>query len=219
MLAAEEARLSGATRGVEGAVEASGGAARVVVAPSSDVVLRGAAELDDVAFRALYDAHFDFVWRTFRRLGLQEADCYDASQEAFLTIRRKYTLFEARSTLRTWIFGICVGTARNKKRALLRANRGRASDSAIASAASQDASAEQAVSLRDARRLLEEIMGTMSPSLRASFVMFEIEQLSAEDIGEALGIPAATVRSRVRLAREHYDRAVKRLRATMKDVR
>lgn len=175
--------------------------------------------IDDLAFRALYDAHFDFVWRTFRRLGLQEADCYDAAQEAFLTIRRKVATFEARSSLRTWIFGICVGTARNKKRALARANRGRTSESAIERAPSHEASAEQTVSLNDARRLLEGILDSMSPSLRTSFVMFELEQLSAEEIGDTLGVPTATVRSRVRLAREHYDRAVKRLRATMKGER
>lgn len=215
MLASVDVQVSGAAH-----CEDERPARAVCDAPASDVVMRvREVELDDAAFRSLYDAHFDFVWRTFRRLGLQEADCYDASQEAFLTVRRRYAQFEARSSLRTWMFGICVGTARNKKRALQRANRGRASDSAMASAPSADAPADHAVSLRDARRMLDGILDSMSPSLRTSFVMFEIEQMSAEEIAETLGIPAATVRSRVRLAREHYDRAVKRLRATMRGPR
>ncbi|MDX2014611.1 MAG: hypothetical protein SFW67_30715, partial [Myxococcaceae bacterium] len=38
---------------------------------------------DESAWRALYDGHFDFAWRTARRLGLPEADADDAVQEAF----------------------------------------------------------------------------------------------------------------------------------------
>lgn len=205
------------TRSVSGVIPPPESQVRSVYRPSSEH--RFPAMLDASDFRALYDEHFDFVWRTFRRLGFQEADCFDASQEAFLTIRRKMHEFEGRSSLRTWIFGICVGTARNKRRALMRANRLRESESAIEVAQASQATAEHVVSLSDARRMLETILSSMSPTLRASFVMFELEQISAEEISEMLGVPPATVRSRVRLAREHYDRAVKRIRATMGDSR
>jgi RNA polymerase sigma-70 factor, ECF subfamily len=36
-------------------------------------------------FRALYDAHFDFVWRSLRRLGVREPDVLDLAQKVFLT--------------------------------------------------------------------------------------------------------------------------------------
>jgi len=39
-------------------------------------------------FRAIYDAHFDFVWRSLRRLGVREPDALDLTQKVFLTAHR-----------------------------------------------------------------------------------------------------------------------------------
>ena len=39
-------------------------------------------------FRAIYDEHFAFVWRSLRRLGIAAADISDAVQEVFLVVHR-----------------------------------------------------------------------------------------------------------------------------------
>src|SRR3954465_1058519 len=70
---------------------------------------------------AFYDEHFDFVWRSLRRLGVPEALLDDAAQEVFLVAFRREKEFEGRSSVRTWLFGI----AWNRARELLRAARRR----------------------------------------------------------------------------------------------
>ena len=57
------------------------------------------SELD---FREVYEAHFRFVWRTLRHLGVREADVMDVAQNTFLVVHRKLCEFEGRSELRTW---------------------------------------------------------------------------------------------------------------------
>ena len=50
-------------------------------------------------------------------------------------------------------------------------------------------------------------------SQRIVFVLFELEELSGEDIAALLNVAVGTVRSRLRLAREQFSREVKRLAA------
>jgi len=62
--------------------------------------------------------------------------------------------------------------------------------------------------------LLEGILNKMPEEQRIVFVLFELEQLSAEHIAALLEIAEGTVRSRLRLARGVFERAIARLRAS-----
>jgi RNA polymerase sigma-70 factor (ECF subfamily) len=46
--------------------------------------------------------------------------------------------------------------------------------------------------------------------LRSVFVLFEIEELSTQEIAVLLGIPTGTAASRLRRAREEFDRLLAR---------
>ena len=47
-------------------------------------------------FRALYEQHCAFTWRTLRYLGVPEAQLDDALQELWLVVHRRYADFEGR---------------------------------------------------------------------------------------------------------------------------
>ncbi len=49
----------------------------------------------------------------------------------------------------------------------------------------------------------------MPEKLRIVFVMFELEEMSGEDIARLLDVPVGTVRSRLRLARAAFQRELK----------
>ena len=70
----------------------------------------------DSEFRALYDAHFNFVWSSLRRLGVREADVLDLAQKVFLTAHLKLAEFEGRSRITTWLFAICQRVASDYRR-------------------------------------------------------------------------------------------------------
>ena len=157
------------------------------------------------AFDALYEEHFDFVWRSLRRLGVAESQVDDAAQEVFVVVHRRLADFEGRSTAKTWLFGIALRVASDFRRWNRRKNQFDAlPDDAIASGLSPD----ELASRREAARALDRCLDELPDERRAVFVLMELEELSAPEVAEALHVPLNTVYSRLRLARADFERAV-----------
>lgn len=162
-------------------------------------------------FRALYDAHFDFVWRSLRRLGVREPDVLDLAQKVFLTAHVKLAEFEGRSLVSTWLFGIAQRVASDYRRSAL-IRREVSTDNAELEAVTtcqEDFSAES--DARRRARAAEAILNKLPEPQRTVFVLFELEEMSGQDIATLLNISVGTVRSRLRLARDAFRREVKRL--------
>ncbi|MGE3634951.1 MAG: RNA polymerase sigma factor, partial [Sandaracinaceae bacterium] len=73
-----------------------------------------------VRLEEIYDACFDFVWRSARRMGVAEAHADDVVQEVFLVAHRRLADFEGRSSVRTWLFGILLRVVSDHRRTLRR---------------------------------------------------------------------------------------------------
>jgi RNA polymerase sigma-70 factor (ECF subfamily) len=162
-----------------------------------------------VTFDELYDRHFDFVWRSLRRLGVSPSDLHDVAQEVFLVVHRRLPDFEARSKVTTWLFSICFHAARDRRR---RAHVRREVLDATAAEDVADTSADASSLLerRDDLELFEAALASMDLDQRAVFTLFELESVSGPEVADALAIPLATAYSRLRLAREAFRRAVAR---------
>lgn len=182
------------------------------MAGSADVLARTAetqsASVHD--WSAFYDEHFDFVWRSLRRLGVPEAALDDAAQEVFLVAFRREAEFEGRSSLRTWLFGI----AWNRARELLRGARRRPEEPLpdVLPAAPQ-ADQEQIAIEREALRFAYRVLDELAPERRAVLVMVDVEEMTAVEIAKILEIPVNTVYSRIRLARRDFEASLQRCRA------
>ncbi|HEX6764830.1 MAG TPA: sigma-70 family RNA polymerase sigma factor, partial [Polyangiaceae bacterium] len=72
-------------------------------------------------------------------------------------------------------------------------------------------SMEDLVDRRRARELLDSILDSLPLDLRAVLVLHEIDELSAAEIAEVIGVPAGTAASRLRRARELFAEHVRRL--------
>jgi RNA polymerase sigma-70 factor (ECF subfamily) len=171
----------------------------------------GATSGPPATFQEVYRAHFRFVWRALGRLGIREADLMDVTQNVFVVVHRQLAGFEARSEITTWLFSICRLVAKDYLRsAPIRrevvvdvrelARRGESGDAPL-----------QRLDTQDLSHLLEAILSKMPEKLRIVFVMFELEEMSGEDIARLLNVPVGTVRSRLRLARAAFQREVKHL--------
>ena len=162
-------------------------------------------------FRDVYLAHFDFVWKALRRLGVREQDAQDMTQKVFIVVYLKLPTFENRSSLRTWLYRVCLNTASDYRRSAP-VRREVTTEPAQIEVLSgfHDETYEEA----EARRRLataEVILDKLPEAQRLVFVLFELEEMSGGEIAELLGISVGTVRSRLRLARELFTREVKRL--------
>jgi len=68
------------------------------------------------AFEQLYAEHFDFVWRTLRRLGVRAENLDDAAQDVFIVMLRRQSEFRGQSSWRTWLFGIANNVTHEYRR-------------------------------------------------------------------------------------------------------
>ena len=163
-------------------------------------------------FEDVYREHFRFVWRSLRRLGVPESDVADAAQDVFLVVHRRLDEFEGRSKMTTWLFGICLNVARDRKK--LAHNRRRSDDEApLDNAADETVDVAADAERNQGLRLLDSLLDMLPMEQRAVFTLFEMEGLGGDAIAEMLEIPVGTVHSRLRLAREAVERNLKRFQA------
>jgi RNA polymerase sigma-70 factor, ECF subfamily len=158
---------------------------------------------------SIYREHFQFVWRSLRRLGVPEADLHDAVHDVFLVVQRKLVGFEGRSAITTWLYGICMRTASDFRRMSRRTREVFGNDAELVAPDDTASSSEQ----REALELLDELLEEMPLEQRAVFTSFELDGMRGEQIAELLEIPLGTVWSRLRLARERFRESVSRMSA------
>jgi RNA polymerase sigma-70 factor, ECF subfamily len=161
----------------------------------------------------LYREHFGFVWRSLRHLGVAEPDVEDSVQDVFVIIHARLATFEHRAQLTTWIYGICINVAQARRRRA-HVRRELTTDPQIMPVdETRLAMADELYGRREAERLLDAILDTLSIEQRAVFTLFELEGRTCEEIAQLCAIPIGTVYSRLRLAREAFKRASARLEA------
>jgi RNA polymerase sigma-70 factor, ECF subfamily len=158
----------------------------------------------------IFRQYAPFVWRGLRRLGVPECDVEDVCQEVFVVVHRKLGDFEGRSSLRTWIYGICARTASDYRRSG-RVRREVVTD--VPPDAPQEGGQHEAVALRQARATLDRILDELDDDKRSVFVLYEIEELTMAEAAEALGCPLQTAYSRLHAARKVVEAGVARAQA------
>jgi RNA polymerase sigma-70 factor (ECF subfamily) len=130
--------------------------------------------------------HYDDVFRfCARRVGEDRAS--DATQESFVIAQQSTRRFDGSCTPRTWLFGIahnvCRNLVRKHRREFLVAHE-------VLLERSTEPTAFDALVLRQA-------LNALSPEHREVVVMHEVEGMRYKEIGEILGIPEGTVKSRL----------------------
>lgn len=177
-------------------------------APSADVeVVASCLEGDRAAWRRLYDAHFDFAYRTARRLGAPEGEVEDVVHEAFEVAFARLQRFD-HGQFSTWLYRIVanVVTAR-----LRRWKVRRVLDAWWGSKTEREASSlEGAVSARQQLGLVADVLRSLSAEKREVFALHEIEGLSHEEISELTGAKVATVRTRLHYAKRDFEQLAKK---------
>jgi RNA polymerase sigma-70 factor, ECF subfamily len=154
---------------------------------------------------AVYEAHFRYVWRCLRSLGVHDAQLDDALQDVFVVVQRKLPAFDGAVALSTWLYAIALRIAR-KYRERLR----RAPASLDAARESQpelvlQGTSEAAVLSNERLAQAHSILSTLSDEQREVFVLARVEQRSAPEIAAIIDIPLNTVYSRLRAARLAFE--------------
>ena len=158
----------------------------------------------------VYSAHADFVWASLQRLGVRPPDLDDVLQEVFVIVHQRLHTFDHSSKLTTWLFGICLRAASDYRRRAWR-RREQVGDAPVEEPATSEAyTPEDAAVGQQSRARLDKILDELDLEKRAVFVMFEVEELSCDEIAGIVGVPVGTVHSRLHAARKQFERAVGR---------
>lgn len=164
------------------------------------------------AFEEIYDGHVDFVWRSARRLGVDDASVDDVVQHVFLVVHRRLASFEGRSSIKTWLFGILVHAAAEHRRTVRRKSPHDAGAPDVETLVDSSADPERALERAEASRVIDRLLESLDEDKRIVFVMAELEDMTAQEIGEVTGLDAKAVYSRLRAARTDFERAASQYR-------
>ncbi|MBI3178778.1 MAG: RNA polymerase sigma factor [Deltaproteobacteria bacterium] len=169
----------------------------------SAALLEGCRQGREEAWRALFNAHFDFVRRVARRLGTPAGELDDVCQDAFWVVFRKIEDFTG-GRFTTWLYRITANVVSGRHRR--RRFRGKLAELFGRAQQPEPKSPEHQVAQHEAERMVGEILAVMSPKKREVFALYEIEGLSGQEIAEQVGCKLDTVWARLHHARKEFFR-------------
>jgi RNA polymerase sigma-70 factor (ECF subfamily) len=158
----------------------------------------------------VYEANFRYVWRCLRSLGVREAQLDDAMQDVFIVVQRRLGEFDGGVAMGTWLYAIALRVAR-KYRERARRDPLPSDDAKASGEIALSADGEAALVRNQQLELARAALARLDDDKREVFVLMQIEQMSAPEVAELLGIPVNTVYSRLRAARQAFSGAVERL--------
>ncbi len=169
-----------------------------------------AESASSTTFRDRAEAVSGSIWRCLRRFGVPASDVDDCFQSVMLQLHARWDRLGLLPVqeLRSYACCVAIGVARGAARARKRTEHTSTplDEDDLPAEGTPESVAERQ---QDLARL-DAILATISEERREVFVLFELEGLTGPEIAEHLGLPAGTVASRLRRAREDFEAAVAR---------
>ena len=163
------------------------------------------------AFGVLVDRHSRFLYRVAFGLLQHEQDAEDAVQEALLKMFRGEAwrgLENERAFLARVVWRVGLDRIAGRKA------RARDEDVAAMEIAAHGESVEGRMAEEGERAVLRRLIDGLPEELRRPLVLSAIEEMTSREVGEAMGIPEATVRGRVMRAKAELRRRFEGMRVT-----
>lgn len=152
-------------------------------------------------------AHYDFVWRGLRRLGVQPNDVKDAAQEVFVVFAAKIGSI-AEGAEKSFLFQTVTRIAANTRRRRVRRSAENGVDDVDVHTDPDDPNPESLADRNGRLRLLDSLLAELHPDLRAVVILCELENMTSAEAASILEIPQGTVASRLRRARAELSAAI-----------
>jgi len=156
------------------------------------------------AYGVLVRRYQDRLYPTVLRLTGCAEDAQDLLQDTFLRAYQKLGHFQGESSFYTWVYRIAVNLAlsgRRRKRPTLRLTGGPEGGPVETAADAHATDPSLPIERAERDRIIQEALNALAADHRAVVVLKEFDGLRYEEIGEVLGIPVGTVRSRLHRAR------------------
>lgn len=174
------------------------------------------------AFNELTTKYQAKLLRVVSRMIRDRADAEDVVQEALFRAYRALPAFRGESAFYTWLFAIGVNTAKNFRSSQIK----RACLSVTVASGPNDRGDEAPVAIdvhtpmaelekKQIILVLNRVLDAMPEAYSRSFILYQIEGMSYEDIAHTMACPMGTVRSRIARARLLIDAKLAPVLATV----
>lgn len=181
-----------------------------MASPPGDAGVGPAPSLD---FDEVYASTVDYVWSVVCRMGVPRSDAEDVVQDIFVVVYRRLADFEGRSQLKTWVFTIAIHLVQHYFRTHARKPGDRATAKGTevqALVESRERCPSVEVERMEGWDALDRVLAQLDEGKRLVFVLAEIEQMTLSEIGAIVGTNANTVATRLRAARQAFEKAMTR---------
>ena len=170
----------------------------------SDADVIAASLAEPAAFGAIFDRHASTMLRYFGRR-VEPAAAEGLLGEVFrIAFEQRASFDPSRTSARPWLYGIAANLVGRHRRSERRRLHAMARLAARQPTDQNDVVGEHAAGSLDAAEAWSRLAGTVDalPAVeREALLLFAWENLSYDDIADALGVPVGTVRSRLNRAR------------------
>jgi RNA polymerase sigma-70 factor (ECF subfamily) len=173
--------------------------ASAALAASDEILISRIARGEALAMRALFARHQTRVFRWLMRFVKDPALAEDLLNEVFLDVWRQAASFAGRSSVATWLLAIARFKAISASRKRVDAQL----DEAVAETIPDPADdAETMLEQEDQHALLRRALASLSDEHREVVDLVYYHGRSVKDVAEIVGIPEATVKTRMFYARK-----------------
>ncbi len=173
---------------------------------SDEVLIGRIARGDRVAMQILFARHQVRVYRFVLRIVRDETAAEDIVNEVFLDVWRTAGKYEGRSTVSTWMLSI----GRFKAISALRKRTPESLDEQTADAIEDDADdPESVLQKKDKGEVLRRCLDQLSVDQRQVIDLVYYHEKSVSEVAEVVGIPEATVKTRMFYARRRLGELLK----------
>lgn len=149
-------------------------------------------EGDEAALSVIIAKHRARIVRVAANILRDRYEAEDVAQESFLKAFREIHRLRDDRAFASYLYRICVRICMDR----LRSKRSEPAEFDMVQE-SDGPSVEN-------RLVIEKLLDEMSPDLRMTLVLREMEQLSYEEVADMMQVPIGTVRSRLHAAREKF---------------
>jgi RNA polymerase sigma-70 factor (ECF subfamily) len=173
---------------------------------SDEILIGRIAQGDRLAMQVLFARHQVRVYRFVLRLVGNQTVAEDLISEVFLDVWRQADRFEGRSAVSTWLLAI----ARFKALSLMRRKPDQELNEEMARAIEDKSdNPEIAIQKKDKSAALRRCLEALSPEHREVIDLAYYHEKTVLEVAEIVGIPEATVKTRMFYARKRLSELLK----------
>ena len=177
---------------------------------------RMAIKGDQQAFAELVGLYQDKLYHMAYRMLNNRQEAEDVVQEAFLRVYNNLERYDENMKFSTWIYRIatnlCIDRLRKRKPSYsldAESNEFEGLDG-YSMIPSDNRTPESETLLSETQSIIHQAMATLPPKYKTVMVLRYLHELSLQEIGDALGMPVTTVKTRVHRGREFLRKKLER---------